>query len=188
MDKRLENLVDVVTALIDTLEPSGVEYAFGGAIALSAWSEPRATTDVDINLWISDEALPRAIELLHEAGVDIEENAARQSAQHRGMFVGKHGPYRVDVFVPSIPFYEKARATRRRIQLADRETWVLSAEALTVFKMLFFRAKDLVDIARLLEIAATHFDRDFVRNALVDVVGEDDERVLKWDEICAQAR
>jgi hypothetical protein len=45
-----ETVTSVVLRLIDVLEASGETYAFGGAIALAAWSEPRATADVDVIL------------------------------------------------------------------------------------------------------------------------------------------
>jgi hypothetical protein len=51
----------VVARLINVLEPSGEVYAFGGAIALAAWSEPRATADVDVILWIGESELDRAV-------------------------------------------------------------------------------------------------------------------------------
>ena len=47
-----ETVRDVVHRLLDVLEPSGVPYALGGALALAAWSEPRATADVDLILWL----------------------------------------------------------------------------------------------------------------------------------------
>jgi len=180
---RLESLVEVVTTLIDRLEAAELPYAFGGAIALSAWSEPRATTDVDLNLWVEDDQLPRAIELLQQAGVELDPAAAMRGARERGMFAGPRGSYRVDVFVPSVPFYDEALGRRARVTLADRETWVLSPESLVVFKMLFFRPKDLVDISRLLEVHRPALDVLFVRRWLVDMVGSSDVRVTKWDEL-----
>ena len=55
-----ETVTSVVLRLIDVLATSGVTYAFGGALALAAWSEPRATADVDIILWeMLGEADPR---------------------------------------------------------------------------------------------------------------------------------
>jgi hypothetical protein len=181
--ERLESLVEVVTTLIDRLEAAELPYAFGGAIALSAWSEPRATTDVDLNLWASDDELPRAVTLLQEAGVEIELTEAMRGARERGMFAGPRGSYRVDVFVPSVPFYDEALGRRVRVTLADRQTWVLSPESLAVFKMLFFRPKDLVDIARLLEVHRPVLDVEFVRSWLVDMVGASDVRIKKWDEL-----
>ena len=183
MHARLESLVEVVTSLIDQLEASGIPYAFGGAIALSAWSEPRATTDVDLNLWVGDDELPAAVELLKRSGVTIELEDALRGARERGMFAAPHGSYRVDVFVPSVPFYDEALGRRLRVTLADRETWVLSPEALAVFKMLFFRPKDLVDLARLLEVHRPPLDAAFVRRWLVDMVGAEDVRITKWDEL-----
>lgn len=49
--------------------------------------------------------------------------------------------------------------------------------------MLFFRPKDLIDIERMLSIQGAAFDRSFVRANIADMVGEDDARVTKWDEI-----
>jgi hypothetical protein len=69
--------------------------------------------------------------------------------------------------------------------MAGRATWVHSAEVLAVFKMLFFRAKDLVDVERMLMVQGVAFDREFVRAALVDLLDED-ERIERWDEICAR--
>jgi hypothetical protein len=119
------------------------------------------------------------------AGVDIDEVAARVAARERGMFAGRLGLVRVDVFVPSIPFYDEALRRRVRTTILDRSTWVHSAEVLAVFKMLFFRPKDLIDVRRMLEVQGARFDRGFVRAAVVEMVGEDDARVTKWDELCA---
>lgn len=175
----------VVARLIDVLEGSGVTYAFGGAIALAAWSEPRATADVDVILWVAPDAIDSAIELVRRAGVDVDATAARAGAAHRGMFAGRVGATRVDVFVPSIPFYQEAKGRRVRTTIGESATWVHSAEVLAVFKMLFFRPKDLLDVERMLGVRGASFDRAFVRAALVDML-EEDERIAKWDALCAR--
>jgi hypothetical protein len=69
-----ETIAAVVGRLIDVLEVSGETYAFGGAIALAAWSEPRATADVDVVLWIDGARLDDAIALIRSAGL-CERNA-----------------------------------------------------------------------------------------------------------------
>jgi hypothetical protein len=101
------------------------------------------------------------------------------------LFVGRAGSIRVDVFLPSIAFYDQAEERRVRTTVVGRSTWVHSAEVLAVFKMLFFRPKDLIDIERMLQVQGPRFDRAFVRNALVDML-EEDERITKWDEICTR--
>lgn len=180
-DKHAE-LLDLVCALIDALEASPIPYAIGGAIALAAWSEPRATKDVDVTLFVPERVPDAAFEALESAGLEVSRDQARRDAEHRGMFVLRSADgYRIDVFLASIPFYEVAERRRKRVRLAGREAYVLDAESLAVFKMLFFRDKDMVDLARLVQLQS--LDSAFVRQALVDLVGEGDPRVARWDEL-----
>lgn len=188
MPDPLASLVGVIGQLIDRLEASRLPYALGGAVAYSSWGEPRATRDVDLNIWVEPEALPEAFDVLAAAGVTIDRPRAVAEAADRGLFVGWHGEYRVDVFVPSVPFYAEALDRRVRVRLAGRDTWVLSPEVLAVFKMLFFRVKDLRDLERLLAVQGARFDRAFVRHALVDMLGADAEQVAAWDGLAGDAR
>ena len=64
MPDPLGSLVDVVLELVAKLEQSDVPYALGGAIAYGAWGEPRATRDVDLNLWVERERLAHAFDVL----------------------------------------------------------------------------------------------------------------------------
>jgi hypothetical protein len=182
----LGSLVDVIAELVDALERSGIAYALGGAVAYSAWGEPRATRDIDLNLWVPPERLDSGLAVLEAAGVAIDRAAAHREAAERGMFVGRRGEYRVDVFVPSVPFYDEALRRRVRTRVAGRDTWVLSAETLAVFKMLFYRPKDLADLGRLLQIQRNRFDASFVRGALADMLGADDERIATWDRLVTE--
>ncbi|MDF1565853.1 MAG: hypothetical protein P1V51_22650 [Deltaproteobacteria bacterium] len=180
-----ETVSSVVDRLLEVLEAGELDYAIGGAVALAAWSEPRATADVDLVLWVTGDDLDRAFDLVESAGVEFDRSASRQRATREGLFVGYLGPIRVDVFVPSIPFYEEALARRVRTTILGRPAWIHSAEVLAVFKLLFFRPKDLLDVERMVEVQGTAFDRDFVRAALVDLMGED-ERIDRWDEISSR--
>ena len=180
-------MADVVRRVVEELDGSGLPYAFGGALALAAWSEPRATADVDVIVWATEERWPEVVSIIRRAGVVLDPDVALVRARERGMFAGMAGPIRVDVFVPSIPFYDEAERRRVRTSVLDRQTWVHSAEVLAVFKMLFFRPKDLVDLARMLEVRGADFDRAFVRRSLVEMLGEDDERIPKWDALCTGA-
>lgn len=174
----------VVERLRRVLEDAGTVYAFGGALALAAWSEPRATADVDVILFIDPEReVDLAIDLVRSAGVLVDVDTARAAAAQRGMFAGMAGATRVDVFVPSIDFYTVAESRRVRTLIAGRPTWVHSAEVLAVFKMLFFRPKDLIDVERMLAVQGERFDRAFVRAALVEMLDED-ARIETWDELC----
>lgn len=49
MRDQLGSLVDVIERLIDALEAADIPYALGGAIAYSAWAEPRGSDAVSIS-------------------------------------------------------------------------------------------------------------------------------------------
>jgi hypothetical protein len=93
---------------------------------------------------------------------------------------------RIDVFLPSIPFAREAEKTRVRIvDDAGWSGWFLSAEAIAVFKLLFFRGKDMVDLERLVAVRP-ELDRAYVRRWIVDMMGEDDDRTRRWDDIVSR--
>jgi hypothetical protein len=179
----LDNLVDVLEALIDAFEGSALDYALGGAVAYSTWGEPRATRDIDLNVWVQDEELEDLFALLESLGATVDREVAAAEVRERGMFITRLRGYRIDIFTPSVPFYDEALDRRRRTRLLDRDAWVLSPETLAVFKMLFFRPKDLADVGRMMEIQGETFDVGFVRHWLVKMVGDSDERIVAWDRL-----
>jgi hypothetical protein len=174
---------DAAQALADALAAAGIPYAIGGALALAVAGVPRGTADVDINVFVSEQRLQDVIAVLTSVGVEIDAAAAAARTSHDGMFVGRWDGMRIDVFFPSIPFAHEAKSTR--IQITDGagwSGWFLSAEALSVFKLLFFRGKDMVDLERL--VAVRHeLDTAYVRRWIVDMMGESDARVQRWDDI-----
>jgi hypothetical protein len=91
----------------------------------------------------------------------------------------------VDLFVVAIPLHESAARRTVEVSLLGQTIRILSAEDLTLFKLLFFRGKDLVDIERILAVQGRTLDRDYIRRWLIDCVGADDIRVTRWDLLCA---
>lgn len=181
----LPNAPDVARTLADALEAAGIPYAVGGAIAYGLHAPPRATNDVDLNVFVQPHELDPALDALERGGADVDRPAARRSAAERGDFAVRVRGMRVDVFVPSIPFYDSVRLRVRPTTLLGRPIRILSAEDLVVFKMLFFRGKDVSDVERLALFQGEALDRAYVRGWLVDLVGEGDARVQRWDGIAA---
>ncbi len=177
---------DAGQRIADALEHAGLPYAIGGALALAVAGVPRGTADVDVNVFVEDDGIGDAIAALCGLGIEIDEAAARARARRDGMFVGRWDGMRIDVFLPSIPFAHEARRTRVRVtDDTGWSGWFLSAEALTVFKLLFFRGKDLVDLERLVAVRS-ELDHAYVRGWIVDMMGEQDPRVVRWDELVAR--
>jgi hypothetical protein len=68
------------------------------------------------------------------------------------------------------------------------DVWFLSAEALCVFKLLFFRGKDVVDLERLIAVQGAAIDAAYVRTQIASMLGDDDARVATWDRIWREHR
>jgi hypothetical protein len=170
--------------IADALEASGFAYAIGGALALGVAGIPRGTIDVDVNVFVDESRVPAVVRDLVRLGIAIDETSAIERARREGMFVGRWDGMRIDVFVPSIPFSDEAARTRVRVTAEDGWTgWFLAPEALVVFKLLFFRGKDVVDLERLVAVRGPALDHAYVRRWLVDMMGDEDERVRRWDDI-----
>jgi hypothetical protein len=169
--------------LAAAFEDHGVSYALGGALAFGLWGIPRATIDVDVNVFVTSQELGPVFAALQSLRIAFEEQAAMRSSERDGMFSARFGSYRVDVFTASIAFSYEAERTRVQRRVEGRPVWFLSAEALAVFKLLFFRPKDLVDLQRLLAVQGPALDTAYIRRHLVEMMGEDDERTRRWDEL-----
>lgn len=161
----------------------GISYALGGALAYGLWAIPRATIDVDVNVFVDSDGLDDLFAALRDLGISLDEAAARAANGRDGMFMTRLGPYRIDIFTPSIPFSREAERTKVVRDVEGERVWFLSAEALAVFKLLFFRPKDIVDLQRLVAVQGERLDTDYVRQHVADMLGENDDRVEKWDEL-----
>ena len=175
--------LDAGLLLAAAFEAAQVPYALGGALAYGFWGVPRATIDVDVNVFVKDDGLADVFAALAGLGISVDEAAARAASQRDGLFIVSLGAFRVDLFTPSIEFSWEAERSRVRRTVEHQQVWFLSAEALAVFKLLFFRTKDIADLERLVAMQGPHLDTDYVRRHVVTMMGEADERVRRWDEL-----
>lgn len=176
----------VAAELGSALDAQGVEYGVGGAIALGVWSEPRGTLDVDLTLFVPPDAASRALDVLQQSGCEFERRQAREMIDEHGLCrVSLHG-VRVDVFLPTIPFFDRSRDRRTRVHVNGRPLCVWNADVVAVLKLMFFRRKDLADVEQMLRIQGPALDRVWVREQLVDIFGERDPRIAAWDELQAE--
>ncbi len=178
-DSAVENALRIAAEL----DARGIPYAIGGAIAFGIWAVPRGTVDVDVDVFVDPTQQEPVFDALAAVGVVLDRTEAAVRATRDGMYVGRLDGMRVDVFVPSLPFYDEAARTRVRYAGHSQAAWFLSAEAIAVFKLLFFRGKDIVDLERLVAVQGQRLDAAYVRRWIVDMLGETDERVRRWDQL-----
>ena len=174
---------EIATLLARALQHAQIPYAIGGAIAYGVWGDPRGTMDVDINLFVTHDAFPNALDVLIDAGVEFEWRRALQADLDGDVIIGWFNGVRIDCFTPSIPFAWEANETAVCITGESGSARYLSAEATCVFKLLFFRPKDLLDVEKVVAVQREQLNVGYVRRWLVEMMGEEDERVAALDRM-----
>jgi hypothetical protein len=170
-------LPEKVLAVDRALE--SVPHAFGGALALAYHAEPRATIDIDVNVFVPVGDVDRVLAPLRELGVDIDDaaSAVLRNGQVRVMWDGTP----IDLFFAYDRFHHAADRGAIEVPFADEVIRVLSPEHLTICKVVFDRPRDWVDIDAMLAIG-THIDTAEVLRWVGRIVGDTDPR---YDRIAA---
>jgi hypothetical protein len=170
---------------VDTaLSAAGVRHAFGGALALAYHTaEPRSTVDIDVNI-----ATPvdRAADLLQRLPAGVAWSSADVRTIERDGQVRLYWQRTpLDLFFPQHELHDEVDAYVERVPFGSARIPILSATHLCVFKALFDREKDWVDIGEMLAFGKV--DRVRVEQWLTTIVGEADPRLRKWAARCATA-
>lgn len=132
---------------------AAVPHAFGGALALAYWAEPRATIDIDVNVFVPPDEVAAVLDPLAALGAEIggaAEEIARDG-QTRVQWAGTP----LDLFFAYDAFHHAADTAAVDVPFADARIRVLSAEHLTVCKAVFDRPKDWVDIEAMVTLGTT---------------------------------
>src|SRR4051812_39857153 len=94
------------------LDESELPHAFGGAIALAYYGEPRVTVDVDCNVFTSAEALDRVERVLGPLGLDFGPVDPRRVLEDGSARV-PWGRTPIDLFFSYDPFHDAMQAAVR---------------------------------------------------------------------------
>jgi hypothetical protein len=174
------SLPDKVTALHEALDRADIPHAIGGALALAYYAEPRATIDIDANVFVATERWPQVRDALAPLGVDVHLEAAQLERDGQVRLWWDRNP--VDLFFSYDPFHDEMRRGARRVPFNDGTIPILAPEHLAVCKAMFDRPKDWLDIEQI--FVATHpLDIDEIEGWLQRMVGDSNPRMEKLREI-----
>lgn len=176
-------LPDKVVAIDRALSEAGIAHAFGGALALAYYAEPRATIDIDVNVFVPPSGHEDVAAALAPLGVRAEAQAAEVVRDGQCRWWWDQTP--LDLFFAYDPLHDAMAEATRRVPFGEHRIPILAPEHLAVCKAVFDRAKDWLDIEQML-VAAEGIDLDEVRAWLVRIVGEDDERRARFDELASR--
>ncbi len=138
-------LTEKVAVLHRGLDQARVAHAFGGALALAyCTAEPRATVDIDLNVFVTPEKAGDVFAAMPSGVVTSQRDEA--VALERGQVRIPWGDTPIDLFFAYHQFHTDAAARSRVVPFGSIEIPVLDCGDLVVFKAIFGRPQDWVDI------------------------------------------
>ena len=175
----MSELGDQLLAVHDALDRAGIPHAIGGAIALGYCTlEPRGTRDLDVNVFAGPEHAREVLAAMPE-GVEFS-GESLEMLERDGQVRLRWGVTPVDVFLSVLPFHDHAERAVRLVPFEGHTIPVLDCTALAVFKAMFARPRDWVDIEAMVE--ARSLDLDEAKRWVLEMAGRDG-RVEKLEEL-----
>ena len=172
------NLVDRVLAITASLKGAGIPYALGGALALAyATEEPRGTRDIDINVFVPSAEVDRVFESLPARVVRTE--ADRRAVQRDDQVRLWWDDTPIDLYFSVSEFHTQVAKRCVTVPFGGKRIRVLCAEDLAVFKALFDRSRDWVDIEEM--VASGSLNQRLAAHRLATIIGPDDVRVARLE-------
>lgn len=174
-------LPDKVVAVHEALRAAKVPHALGGALALAYYATPRATIDIDLNVFVPAERWREVIDALGPLGIvtdDLDSAGLERDGQCR-LWWGNNA---LDLFFAYDPIHDAMRKGARRVPFAGITVSILAPEHLAVCKAMFDRRKDWLDIEQML-IAGEELDVAEIERWLRQMAGEGDPRLAHLAEI-----
>ncbi len=175
----MTDLVGRVVAICDALDEQSIPWAIGGAMALAfATAEPRGTRDIDVNVFVAATQARRVFAALPKGVRHRAADVSTAGLDDQVRLWWDDTP--IDIFFAANPFHHEVALRCVTVPFGGRNIRVLSAEDLAVFKAMFDRSKDWVDIETM--AASEAIDLDLAASRLHDVLG-DDPRVARLRNI-----
>jgi hypothetical protein len=182
------SLPEKVVAIDKRLKKARIPHAFGGALALAYYAEPRMTIDIDLNVFAQTTCIDDLNGALAPLGVEtLHSEDALKALERDGQCRLWWDRTPVDLFFSYDEIHEAMKKRARRVPFGDHELEVLAPEHLVVCKACFDRAKDWIDIEQVL-VASESFDVGETKQWLRRCVGDDDPRKQRFDELVAELR
>lgn len=138
-------------ALFEQLNAHGCEYLLIGGYAVSTYSKPRYTKDIDVWAAGSRANMEQVMLALRDFGIPITAQVEANFTNHPTVLVMGIEPNRIDV-LNNIPGVDFAEAYRRRVQIqfGDTRINVISKLDLIANKRASGRPENQLDVVALL--------------------------------------
>jgi hypothetical protein len=172
-----------IIVLHEMLDSLGVPHQFGGAIALAWYRNPRATTDIDVNLTLPPEAAAPVLGAVATLGVTVTD-ADRERIARDGQTRLDWAGYALDVFFATLEFHHDMARGARTVRFGPVEIPILAPEHLIACKAVFDRPKDWLDMEEMVHWG-TEIDAAETLGWVAAILGDDSEQYARLAHVLA---
>jgi hypothetical protein len=177
-------LDEKILAVHAAFDGAAVPHAFGGALALAYYGTPRGTQDIDVNVFVAASESDRVLGALAQLGVAIGGARERKQIRERGQVRLRWERTPIDLFFSYDPLHASCLTRIRSVPFgAEAELPILTAEDLVIFKVLFDRPKDWVDVAEVLYARGPAFDASYTLDWLRRILETRDARLERIEKL-----
>ena len=160
------------------LDRQNIEYAIGGSLALGVWAVPRATVDIDLNVFIrgdddvSTAKLMDALEcygaeyLDSHMGKPVSRSDAAKLIKKDDQLYMKMSGRDVDIFLSKTIMEDRSKVRRKPVTIGKDVVFFLDPETLAAFKLMWHRNKDIVDLEQLFSVQGNKLDINYIKTLL----------------------
>jgi hypothetical protein len=166
---QFDDLAPKIISLHELLDSAGVPHQFGGAIALAWYRNPRATTDIDVNLTLPPAAAEPVLALLARLGVTVTPEDRAAIAFDGQARLDWDGSY-LDVFFATMDLHLEMAELAHVVRFGPVDIPILAPEHLVACKAIFDRPKDWLDIEEILRWG-TEIDADRTLHWVGEILG-----------------
>jgi hypothetical protein len=145
----LGGLAGRIVSVHEMLDSIAVPHQFGGAVALAWYRNPRATTDIDLNVTVSPEDAEPVLGTLTHLGVTVSPSDRALISRDGQARLNWEGSY-LDLFFATLDFHREMAERSRQVSFGPVQIPILSPEHLIVCKVVFDRPKDWLDIEEMI--------------------------------------
>ena len=174
---REPGMPDKIVRLHRALERHRIPHAFGGAIAVDYYRVPRATIDIDLNLFVPPADLDAVVAALAEEFAIPNTEALEEEVADREQGMTHWGETRIDLFFAASEFHASMKKRARVVDYLGTSIPILSAEDIVTIKAVFDRAQDWADIEAVCKLTGSELDLEYVTGWLSEMIGSDDPRI-----------
>ncbi len=179
--EHFEDLAARIVALHEMLDSAGVPHQFGGALALAWYRNPRATTDIDVNLTLPPAAAEPVLALLARLGVTVTPED-RAAIARDGQVRLDWGGSCLDVFFATMDLHFEMAAHARLVRFGAVDIPILAPEDLIICKAVFDRPKDWLDIEEMLRWG-TEVDAARTLGWVGEILGPESQEYTRLHEL-----